>query len=611
MLASRRAEATEETEELRGELAARGVALTLFACDVTDRAQVDALLAEADRPDRPLRCVAHLAGATGLAPYTQLTAEEAARTTAAKVLGATHLHEALGARPLDGFLLYGSVAALWGGAGQAAYSAANTALDALARHRRAGGLAATVLHWGGWAGGGMVTDEADRTARSRGLLPLAPGRALRALGKVLDTGRTAVGVTRTDWSLFAPAYGAARHRPLLDGIEEARTATAGSGGQEDTSARAALAGRLAALSGEERLRTLADLVRQEAATVLGMDAAALDPGTPLAHLGFNSLMAVTVRGELTRRTGLPVTSELLLRLPTCEAVAAELLDLLDLGEPRTAEAAGPGRATAPAGWLRVLRPAAAEPRARVLCVSGMGGTTGGHLSLAAHLAADVELVGVQMPGRETRTAEVPATDMMAVADQVVAALAEPGWLGLPLVLYGHSQGSWLCWEVAHRLAHRPGVAPVALLPVCGLPPMARPTEGLSRLAELITDRDEAPDPAEAAPVLAGVLPPEVLDDEELLADYLVRLRSDVELAENHRSVLRGFTRPALDIPVFPVEGSADPVLPRGSMEVWSPLTTGEFAMRAIEGTHSAPLDNPAALAAEITRALARITPPGA
>ncbi|MEW1603865.1 amino acid adenylation domain-containing protein [Streptomyces sp. NPDC093808] len=616
VLASRRGGTTEESEELRTELAARGVALTVAACDVTDRAQVDALLAEADRPDRPLRFVAHLAGATGMAPYTELTAEEAARTTAAKVLGATHLHEALGARPLDGFVLYGSVAALWGGAGQAAYSAANAALDALARHRRAGGLAATVLHWGGWAGGGMVTDEADRTARSRGLLPLAPGRALRALGRVLDAGRTAVGVTRTDWSLFAPAYGAARHRPLLDGIEEARAASAGATGQEDTSALAALTARLTALPDEERLRTLADLVRQEAATVLGTDAAGLDTATPLAHLGFNSLMAVTVRGELTRRTGLPVTSELLLRRPTCDAVAAELLELLDLGDPRAAGSAGPVGTAAPdttaaTGWLRVLRPAAAEPRARVLCVSGMGGTTGGHLPLAAHLPADVELVGVQMPGREIRAAEPPAGDMMAVADQVVAALAEPGRLDLPLVLYGHSQGSWLCWEVAHRLAHRPGVAPFALLPVCGLPPTARPTEGLSRLAELITDRDEAPDPAEAAPALAGVLPPEVLDDEELLADYLVRLRSDVVLAENHRDVLRGFTRPALDIPVFPVEGSADPVLPRGSMEVWSPLTTGEFAMRVIDGTHSAPLDNPAALAAEITRALARITPPDA
>ncbi|MFB8416974.1 amino acid adenylation domain-containing protein [Streptomyces albidoflavus] len=613
VLASRRGELTEETGELRARLAARGVALTVAACDVTDRAQVDALLAGADRPGHPLRFVAHLAGVTGMAPYTALSAEEAVHVTAAKVLGATHLHEALGARPLDGFVLYGSVAGLWGGAGQAVYSAANAALDALARHRRAGGLAATVLHWGGWAGGGMVTDEADRTARSRGLLPLTPGRALRALGRVLDSGATAVGVTRTDWSLFAPAFGAARRRPLLDGIEEARLAATGPAGPEDASALAALTARLTALPGPERLHSLTELVRQEAAAVLGMPPADLDPATPLGHLGFNSLMAVTVRGELTRRTGLAVTSELLLRLPTCEAIADGLLGLLDLGETGNSVpgAAAPAADTGRSGWLRVLRPAAAEPRARVLCVSGMGGTTGGHLPLAAHLPDDVELIGVQMPGRETRTAEAPATDMMAVADQVVAALADPGRLDLPFVLYGHSQGSWLCWEVAHRLAHRPGVAPHALLPVCGLPPMVPPTEGLDRLAGLVTGRDEAPTPAEAAPLLAGILPPEVLADEELLTDYLVRLRSDVELAENHRRVLDGYTRPALAVPVLPVEGSADPVLSPGSMEVWSPLTTGEFAMRVIEGTHSAPLDNPAALAAEITRALARITPPGA
>ncbi|MGW9504424.1 amino acid adenylation domain-containing protein [Streptomyces albidoflavus] len=613
VLASRRGELTEETGELRARLAARGVALTVAACDVTDRAQVDALLAGADSPGHPLRFVAHLAGVTGMAPYTALSAEEAVHVTAAKVLGATHLHEALGARPLDGFVLYGSVAGLWGGAGQAVYSAANAALDALARHRRAGGLAATVLHWGGWAGGGMVTDEADRTARSRGLLPLTPGRALRALGRVLDSGATAVGVTRTDWSLFAPAFGAARRRPLLDGIEEARLAATGPAGPEDASALAALTARLTALPGPERLHSLTELVRQEAAAVLGMSPADLDPATPLGHLGFNSLMAVTVRGELTRRTGLAVTSELLLRLPTCEAIADGLLGLLDLGETGKSVpgAAAPAADTGRSGWLRVLRPAAAEPRARVLCVSGMGGTTGGHLPLAAHLPDDVELIGVQMPGRETRTAEAPATDMMAVADQVVAALADPGRLDLPFVLYGHSQGSWLCWEVAHRLAHRPGVAPHALLPVCGLPPMVPPTEGLDRLAGLVTGRDEAPTPAEAAPLLAGILPPEVLADEELLTDYLVRLRSDVELAENHRRVLDGYTRPALAVPVLPVEGSADPVLSPGSMEVWSPLTTGEFAMRVIEGTHSAPLDNPAALAAEITRALARITPPGA
>lgn len=621
VLASRNGAATPDVDQLRAELAADAVELTVVPCDVTDRTQVERLLADADHARRPLRVVAHLAGVTGMGAYTDLTEERAAEDTAAKVLGATHLHEALGARELDAFLLYGSVASLWGGAGQAAYSAANSALDALARGRRADGLTATVIHWGGWAGGGMVTDEAERTARSRGLLPLAPGRALRALGRVLDAGLTSVGVAHMDWSLFAPAYGAARRRPLLDGIADARTATAEAPAGEDVSARAALAAALADRSHEERLAVLADMVGQETATVLGVPAGELDVDAPLNQLGFNSLMAVTVRGELTRRTGLPVTSELLLRRPTCAAVAEELLDLLALGTPDTesesGSACGTGTGTAVrrttetdgAGpWLRVLRPVE-SPVARVLGVSGMGGTTGGHLPLAAHLPDGVEMLGVQMPGRETRTGEAPATDMMAVADQVVAALAAPARLDLPLVLYGHSQGSWLCWEVAHRLAHRPVAPPLALVPVCGLPPMARPTAGLSRLAELITDEGAEPSPAEAAAALAGVLPPAVLDDDELLTEYLVRLKCDVELAENHRSVLRDVTRPALDIPVFPVEGSDDPVLPRGSMDVWTPLTTGEFGMRVIDGTHSAPLDNPAALAGEIARALARIIPP--
>ncbi|MFE3590616.1 amino acid adenylation domain-containing protein [Streptomyces niveus] len=624
VLASRSGEATPDVDQLRAELAADEVELTVVPCDVTDRAQVAGLLAEADRAERPLRVVAHLAGVTGMGAFTELTQERAAEDTAAKVLGATHLHEVLGERELDAFLLYGSVASLWGGAGQAAYSAANSALDALARGRRAAGLTATVVHWGGWAGGGMVTDEAERTARSRGLLPLAPGRALRALARVLDAGLTSVGVAHMDWSLFAPAYGAARRRPLLDGIVDARTATEAPAG-ENISARAALAAALADRPHEERLAVLVDMVGQETATVLGVPADELDADAPLNQLGFNSLMAVTVRGELTRRTGLPVTSELLLRRPTCAAVAEELLDLLAPATPDTGtgsasrSASGTGAGTAVrrtadtdtdgAGpWLRVLRPVE-SPVARVLCVSGMGGTTGGHLPLAAHLPDGVEMLGVQMPGRETRTEEAPATDMMAVADQVVAALAAPARLDLPLVLYGHSQGSWLCWEVAHRLAHRPVAPPLALVPVCGLPPMARPTAGLSRLAELITDEGADPGPAEVAAALAGVLPPAVLDDDELLTEYLLRLKCDVELAENHRGVLRDITRPALDIPVFPVEGSDDPVLPRGSMDVWTPLTTGEFGMRVIDGTHSAPLDNPAALAGEITRALARITPP--
>jgi hypothetical protein len=62
-----------------------------------------------------------------------------------KVRGALSLHKALGSAELDFFVMTSSVSAVLGNMGQSNYSAANSFLDALARHRTAAGLAATSL----------------------------------------------------------------------------------------------------------------------------------------------------------------------------------------------------------------------------------------------------------------------------------------------------------------------------------------------------------------------------------------------------------------------------------------------------------------------------------
>ena len=67
--------------------------------------------------------------------------------TAAKAIGAAHLHELTAGLGLERFVLFSSIAATWGSGLQAGYSAANAFLDALAEHRRGHGLAGTAVAW--------------------------------------------------------------------------------------------------------------------------------------------------------------------------------------------------------------------------------------------------------------------------------------------------------------------------------------------------------------------------------------------------------------------------------------------------------------------------------
>ncbi|WP_124445701.1 KR domain-containing protein, partial [Streptomyces sp. NL15-2K] len=101
------------------------------------------------------------------------------RVVRGKVDGALHLDELVG--DVDAFVVFSSISGVWGSGEQAAYGAANAALDALVARRRAVGLSGTAVAWGPWAEVGMAADSAVASQlRRRGLTPMAPGRALAA-----------------------------------------------------------------------------------------------------------------------------------------------------------------------------------------------------------------------------------------------------------------------------------------------------------------------------------------------------------------------------------------------------------------------------------------------
>ncbi|WP_181775723.1 type I polyketide synthase [Amycolatopsis pittospori] len=314
VLVSRRGVASPGAEDLAAELRESGATVTVAACDVADRAAVAELVG--GLPD--LSVVVHAAGVAQSTPLVDCGEEEFRAVVAGKVAGAVNLHELT--EGLDAFIVFSSIAATWGSGGQSAYAAGNAFLDALVEQRRADGLAGLSVAWGPWAEAGMAVGEAGAQLAKRGLTALAPERALAALeGAKHDT---AVTVADVDWARFAPVFTSRRPSPLLTELPEA------AGIQVETPT-SGLREELARLDRAGQLATLLDLVRTEAAAVLGYTGPdVVEPNRAFRELGFDSLTAVELRNRMVPAVGLDLPTTLVFDYPNPLVLAGHLLDEL-------------------------------------------------------------------------------------------------------------------------------------------------------------------------------------------------------------------------------------------------------------------------------------------
>ncbi|MFB8763892.1 type I polyketide synthase [Nocardiopsis alba] len=317
------------------ELRERGVEVTAVACDVSDQDALARLVKDVEVESGPIRSVFHAAGAVHFSPLTETTSADLAEAVSGKAVGAAHLDRILAERELDAFVLFSSVAGVWGSGGQSAYAAANAYLDGLALDRRNRGLAATAIAWGPWSGEGMAGIEGvEEHLIRRGLRPMDPARCLSVLSAALETSEPCVVAADVEWERFAAGYTAERVRPLLAELGFADGgARSGEGDDGPGVAVEGFAERMAALSAPERERELTDLIRRQAAAVLGHATAdAVTPSRSFHDAGFDSLMAVELRTRLREATGLPVSAAEIFDHPDPRSLAGHLAGEL-AGEP--------------------------------------------------------------------------------------------------------------------------------------------------------------------------------------------------------------------------------------------------------------------------------------
>ncbi|MFI6099454.1 type I polyketide synthase [Lentzea sp. NPDC051213] len=305
LLVSRRGLDAPGAADLRDNLAALGTDVEVKACDVTERAAVAELL-DGVHPT----AVIHTAGVLDDGVIGSLTPERLSAVMRPKVDAAWHLHELAGDAQL---ILYSSVSGVMGAAGQGNYAAANSFLDALAAHRHGLGLPALSLAWGAWDTGMTSTlDEGDL----RRMPMLSVSQGLELFDAAVASGE----------SLLVPlASGGGAAQGDVPAIMRGLVRQG-----RRTAAREVVAGgllaRLAGVPAAERLRIVVDVVRAEAAKVIGYaNADAVGAEKEFRALGFDSLTAIELRNALALATGLTLPATLIFDYPTPLVLAEHLL----------------------------------------------------------------------------------------------------------------------------------------------------------------------------------------------------------------------------------------------------------------------------------------------
>lgn len=340
VLTSRR-EPSESTQQRIDALGAQhGCDVRVVTADVADAHDVARLLAGVQAELPPLAGIVHAAGEIGTTPLSDLDGPSAQaeldRVFAGKVWGAWHLSEAAAGLKLDFFINTSSIASVWGGYGQTAYSAANAFLDGLAWRLREQGIAGTSVNFGPWSAG-MADAESRARLEQRGIKTLSPADALAGMADVVaasssDGGAQGV-VARIDWARFLPLYQQAGRRAFLAELERevpSHLAASVTGTQSGTTQ---LVERLTNAPVQQRKKLLTDYLRDSVAEVTRVDVSEIREDAGFFDLGMDSLMAVELRRRMEQGVGKEIPVTLVMDHPRISDVADYLLgDVLGLNE---------------------------------------------------------------------------------------------------------------------------------------------------------------------------------------------------------------------------------------------------------------------------------------
>lgn len=212
----------------------------------------------------------------------------------------------------------------------------------------------------------------------------------------------------------------------------------------------------------------------------------------------------------------------------------------------------------------------ADPAVRLFCLPYAGGSTAVFRGWAEELPPAVQVCALQLPGRDTRTAELPYRRLSALVDDLCDALVP--LLDRPFAVFGHSMGALLGFELVRELRRRDAPLPARLfLAAFRAPDLPNPNIRIHHL----------PDEVIKAVLAKEGTPRNVLNSDELMNALLPTLRADFELCDTYQF---DWETP-LPIPMDVFGGLHDVRVGRADLEGWQAQASREFRLTMLPGPH--------------------------
>ncbi len=597
-LVSRSGPKTEYDHGWIKQLRSQGVNVMIEKLDLSSQKEVQEMV---DRvyTTAPLAGVMHGAAVLQDSTIQRIDKELFAKVFVPKAMGAWNLHLATERLDLDFFLSLSSISAVFGLPGQSNYSSANNFLDKLVQYRRARGLHAQSVNLGvlgQYAGMSKEGGNVLNVLENQGWLPLSMKQVTSKIERILLEGDVIRMAANIDWLRFRDFFHHlrtdAKFKELLSD-EHLKVGVSKGGGES-------LKDQLIAANGEG-VAILTVSLKEALARILGTTPDKLNEEKSISAIGLDSLMMNQLRNWILQKLEFNYPLMKLSKGPSIMEISGYIMESFHSASGGAVAAHQDDSGITTEDDIEVINKWFVHRKSeedqsgktKIFMFHSMGAGASMFNDFLYDAPDGTDVYAVQLPGRENRKDEELYTDFGKLLDDMESAM-------LPLldgdfVIYGHSFGGIIAFEITRRLRKKHGKEPLHFFSSATMAPQMTITwknRDVLKQSAISSNSEQK---------LIGLMT--YIDDLDYVKKILPILRLDMALLVDYDFE----EQEKFDFPITVFSAIEDEVTLPEEMEPWKEHTKANFRQELVHGDHWFVSRNKDFIREQISKDLSRLS----